>query len=78
MLNLKKLTDADRFLEIVSNSRGQVTLHLPDNTECDLKRDNTVRQLIRTMRPTQDGLWISLTDAGDVPAFLDFMTNSSR
>lgn len=78
MLNIKTLPDAERFLDIVEHSRGQVMLHLPDNTQCDLKRDNTARSMIQAMSPRRDGLWISLSDEGDVPAFIDFLISAGR
>lgn len=78
MFKIMMLPDADNFLNVVEHSRGQVLLHLPDNTSCDLKRDNTARQLLRAMRPTEEGLCISLSDARDVPAFLDYMIGSAR
>lgn len=78
MFKIMMLPDADHFLNVVEHSRGQVLLHLPDNTRCDLKRDNTARQLLRAMRPGREGLCISLSDARDVPAFLDYMIGSAR
>ncbi len=78
MFKIMMLPDADNFLNVVEHSRGQVLLHLPDNTRCDLKRDNTARQLLRAMRPSPEGLCISLSDARDVPAFLDYMIGSAR
>ena len=78
MFQIMMLPDADNFLKVVENSRGQVLLHLPDNTRCDLKKDNTARQMLRVMRPTPEGLCVSLSDARDVPAFLDYMIGSAR
>lgn len=78
MFKIMMLPDADNFLNVVEHSRGQVLLHLPDNTSCDLKRDNTARQMLRAMRPGPEGLCISLSDARDVPAFLDYMIGSAR
>lgn len=78
MFKIMMLPDADNFLHVVEQSRGQVLLHLPDNTHCDLKKDNTARQMLRAMRPTREGLCISLSDARDVPAFLDYMIGSAR
>ena len=56
MFKIMMLPDAENFLNVVSNSRGQVLLHLPDDSRCDLKRDNTARQLLRAMRPREEGL----------------------
>lgn len=78
MLNIKHIADMDSFLNVVEHSRGEVMLHLPDDIQCDLKKDNTARQIIRAMRPRQDGLWISLSDPDDVPAFIDYLIGSAR
>ena len=78
MFQIMMLPDAEDFLSVVERSRGQVLLHLPDDSRCDLKRDHTARQLLRGMRPRKEGLSISLSDARDVPAFLDYMTGCVR
>ena len=78
MFKLMMLPDSDSFLNVVEQSRGQVLLHLPDNTLCDLKRDNTARQLLRAMQPGPQGLCISLSDSRDVPAFLGFLLGVCR
>lgn len=78
MFKIMMLPDAENFINVVEHSRGQVLLHLPDDSCCDLKRDNTARQMLRAMRPREEGLCISLSDARDVPAFLDYMIGSAR
>lgn len=78
MFKIMMLPDTENFLRVVEHSRGQVLLHLPDDSRCDLKRDHTARQLLRVMRPRKEGLSISLSDARDVPAFLDYMTGCVR
>ena len=78
MFKIMMLPDTENFLHVVESNRGQVLLHLTDNTHCDLKRDNTARQMLRAMRPGPEGLCISLSDARDVPAFLDYMIGSAR
>lgn len=78
MFKIMMMPDAENFLGVVERSYGQVLLHLPDDSRCDLKRDHTARQLLRTMRPGREGLCVSLSDARDVPAFLDYMIGSAR
>lgn len=73
MLKINVIPNMERFLDLVARSRGKVLLHLPDNTQCDLKEDGVARQLFQTMRPGQDGVRISLSDPGDVPAFINYM-----
>ena len=78
MFQIMMLPDADNFLKVVEGSYGQVLLHLPDDTRCDLKRDHTARQMLRVMRPPPVGFCVSLPDAREVPAFLDYMIGSAR
>lgn len=78
MFQIMMLPDTENFFHVVEQSRGQVLLHLPDNTSCDLKRDNTARQMLRFLKPDREGLCISLSDARDVPAFLNYMIGSAR
>ena len=78
MSQMMMLPDPENFLQVVEQSRGQVLLHLPDGVRCDLKRDNTARQMLRVMRPRAGGLCFSLSDAKDVPAFLGYMIGSAR
>ena len=78
MFQIMMLPDAENFLNVVERSRGQVLLHLPDHSRCDLKRDHTARQLLRLMSPRKEGLSISLSDARDVPVFLDYMPGYVR
>ena len=73
MFKINIIPNMERFLNVVARSRGKVLLHLPDNTQCDLKEDGAVRQLFQTMLPGQDGVRISLSDPGDVLAFINYM-----
>ncbi len=73
MLTFKVIPNMERFLSLVAHSRGKVMLYLPDNTRCDLKEDRTARQVMQAMAPGRDGIRISLSDPGDVSAFVNFM-----
>lgn len=73
MLKINVIPNMERFLDLVARSRGKVLIHLPDNTQFDLKEDSAVRQLFQTMLPGQDGVRISLSDPDDVPAFISYM-----
>ena len=78
MLKFMMIPNMERFLSLIEESHGKVILHLPDDTQCDLKQDRTARQLIRTMNPGRDGLCISLTDPDDTPAFIDYMISAAH
>lgn len=78
VLQITSLPNAEKFLEVVGRSRGNVFLQLPDHTQCDLKRDHTARQIIRAMRPGRDGLCITLSDPRDSFGFMQYMMESAR
>lgn len=73
MFQINIIPNMERFLNLVARSRGKVLLHLPDNTRYDLKEDGAVRQLFQTMQPGRDGVRITLSDPGDIPAFINYM-----
>lgn len=77
MLKIMLMPNAEKFLSLVKQSCGDVLLHLPDGSQCSLKQDNTAGQLLRTMRPGRDGISISFSNPGDVPAFLRYMMEAA-
>ena len=77
MFTIMMLPSAERFLELTDQSCGEVLLHLPDGSLCDLKRNHTARQLLRTLRPGQGGLQISLSERSDAPAFLHYLQEAA-
>lgn len=77
MITFMRIPNAEEFLRIIERSRGKVILHLPDGGLCDLKRDRTARQLLRAMKPGEDGLRISFSDPRDIPAFLRYMQEAA-
>lgn len=77
MLTFMMIPNAENFFRIVEESRGEVTLCLPDGGRCDLKRDPTARQLVRTLRPGGEGLRVSLSDRGDTTAFFRYMQEAA-
>ena len=73
MFKIMSIPHADKFFSVVEHSKGNVFLRLPDNSQCDLKRDRTAKQLLQTMRPGREGLCIALSDPQDFPEFFRFM-----
>ena len=73
MLKIYSIPNMERFLSLVARSRGQVLLHLPANSQHDLKGDSALRQLFQTMKPGREGVRISLSDPSDIPAFINYM-----
>ena len=39
-VNIRRIKNTDKFIQMVENSRGAVFLKLPDETFCDLKQNN--------------------------------------
>ena len=71
------MPNPEKFLSLVRQSCGNVLLHLPDGRQCDLKRDHTAQQMLRTMELSRDGLSISFSDPDDTPAFIKYMMEAS-
>lgn len=71
------IPDANKFLDLVDKSLGHVLLHLPDGSRIDLKKDHDAQQLFQMMRPEPFGLQITLSNAEDVPAFMQYMMESA-
>lgn len=77
MLTFMMIPNTENFFRIVEESRGEVTLCLPEGGRCDLKRDPAARQLVRTLRPGGEGLRVSLSDRGDTTAFFRCMRDAA-
>ena len=73
MIKIMKISDMDRFLEKISACEGEVCLHLPDGTVCDLKNDHTAMQILSLLHSTDHELDISLTDPRDYAPIMRFM-----
>lgn len=67
------IPDAEKFLNLVEKSRGNVMLHLPDGSQTDLKESRDARQILQMTLPGRAGLRISLSDPEDTPAFIQYM-----
>lgn len=52
-------------------------MDLPDGSRADLKRDGAVRQLLRMLRPGEEGLRLSLSDRGDVASFMRYLSEAA-
>ena len=76
-VKLHWIPDMRRFLELAAESCGEVLLHLPDGSWADLKRDGAVRQLLRMLRPGEEGLRVRLSDRGDVETFMGYLSGAA-
>ena len=77
MLKIMLISDMEKFLEKVNNCHGDVLLHLPDDTVCNLKEDHTALQLLRMMKLNGKGLNITLTDVRDYPIMMNYLMNAA-
>lgn len=73
MLKVMKISNMDLFLEKIRACEGEVMLHLPDGTTCDLKNDHTAVQLLTLLHSTDHELDISLSNPRDYLPIMNYM-----
>lgn len=76
--NLTSIANMDRFLEIVAQCQGSVSLHLPDHSICDLKQNHLARQLLKMGDQRQESFSLHLGCPSDFPRFLQYMLEAAR
>lgn len=72
-MKIFSIPDTNRFLDLVGKSRGDVTLHLSDGSQVELKQARTAQQLLRIVDPGQSGLDIRLSNPADTLDFIQYM-----
>lgn len=72
-MKLYKIQNTEKFLNVVDQSRGNVTLLLPDKTECDLKQNTLARELLKVVKPGSEGICIQLSDPDDAVKIMNFL-----
>ena len=77
MLKIMLISDMEKFLEKVNRCHGDVLLHLPDDTVCNLKEDHTALQMLRMMKINGKGLNLTLTDVRDFPIMMNYMMSAA-
>lgn len=78
MFTFTNIPNMDAFLKVVEESRGQVQLHLPNQSVCELKGSDLSQQISRSLRSAGVPLRISLSDPQDTPSFLRYMMEAGR
>lgn len=73
MLKIMLISDMEKFLNKVNQCHGDVLLHLPDASVCDLKRDHTAIQMLKMMNENHSELDLSLTDPRDYAIMVGYM-----
>ena len=77
MVKIMLISDMEKFLEKVNSCHGDVLLHLPDDTVCNLKEDHTALQMLRMMKINGKGLNLTLTDVRDFPIMMNYMMSAA-
>ena len=77
MFKIMLISDMEKFLEKVNSCHGDVLLHLPDGTVCNLKEDHTALQMLRMMKINGKGLNLTLTDVRDFPIMMNYMMSAA-
>ncbi len=77
MLKIMKISNMDSFMEKVRACQGEVNLHLPDGSVCDLKRDHTAAQILTMLHSVDQELEISLTDPRDCVPIMRYMMSAA-
>ena len=77
MIKIMLISNMEKFLEKIQKCHGDVLLHLPDGTVCNLKEDHTALQMLRMMKLNGKGLNLSLTDVRDYPIMMNYMMNAA-
>ena len=78
MIRILSIPNMEKFLAVVDQSRGEVSIRLSDQTQVDLKRDHTAKQLLRTMEPGRGGLELFVSDPADMAALIAYLIGAAR
>ena len=77
MIKIMLISNMEKFLEKIQSCHGDVLLHLPDDTVCNLKHDHTALQILTMLHSTNKELDISLTDVRDYGIIMNYMMSAA-
>jgi len=77
MLKIMLISDMEKFLNKVNQCEGEVLLHLPDETLCDLKKDHTAVQMLKMMKENHSELDLTLTEPRDYALMMGYMMQAA-
>lgn len=77
MLKIMLISDMEKFLNKVDECQGDVLLHLPDETVCDLKKDHTAIQMLKMLKLEKGGLDLTLTEPRDYAIIMNYMMQAA-
>lgn len=75
-INIRRIENTEKFIQMVENSRGNVFLKLPNETLCDLKQNEAVLQMLWMINPEEIWLDLFLTDSQDSYNFMAYMVGA--
>ncbi len=77
MLKIMLISDMEKFLNKVDECQGDVLLHLPDETVCDLKKDHTAIQMLKMLKLENGELDLTLTEPRDYAIIMNYMMQAA-
>ena len=77
MIKIMLISNMEKFLEKIQSCHGDVLLHMPDDTVCNLKNDHTALQILTMLHSTNRELDISLTDVRDYGIIMNYMMSAA-
>lgn len=77
MLKIMLISDMEKFLNKVEECEGDVLLHLPDETVCDLKKDHTAIQMLKMLKLEKGELDLTLTEPRDYAIMMGYMMQAA-
>ena len=72
-INIRKMGNVAKFINMVKNSRGNVYLELPNQMLCDLKQNEAALQMLYMINPKEFWLELFLTDTQDSSDLMTYM-----
>ena len=72
-INIRKMGNVAKFINMVKNSRGNVYLELPNQMLCDLKQNEAALHMLYMINPKEFWLELFLTDKQDSYDFMTYM-----
>lgn len=73
MIRLMYIQNMEKFTEALGKCQGNVLLHLPDNTTCDLKSNPAAAQVLKLLPTGYNDLRLSFSDSHDSSVFMRYM-----
>ncbi len=73
MLTIKWVANMEQLLFKLAAVDGELILHFQDNSICDLKKNSSVQQALKMIKPGQTSINISVSNTAQVSEVLKSM-----